>query len=267
MLLLLCLPAINKRVSKFHQLPLVYITIGTLLIIVVWSSAVSSPSFAAEMPVIIAAAILFSPLGLVIAAGTSSLPVIATALGQIGIATWFHPFTKHFQQTVPLISLSLSTTLLLPIVASQKDGKIKAGLQKTALVLLTGALLFPCAIIGAKTLQSIPVAIDDNNASGAFDSVTYRAVKKSLEYEGAHGFDQGYNQARLYFGNNGQYFNGESTTPQSQAAWLAQHNIRVLVTTNEKKVFTREPSWQLVGYFKSEGKEERLFESFVYLIP
>ena len=267
MIMLIFLSALNNQAGKFHRLPYVYITLGILLILAVWGLALGTTLFVAVMPVVIAAAILISPLGLIVAIGTSSLPILATVLGQLGVATWFHPFTKHFQQVLPLISLGLGTTILMPVIASRIGDKRKHGLQRTGLVLITSALLFPVAIIEAKTLQAVPIAIDDSNASGAFDSVTYRAVKRALQYPGPHGFDQGYNQARLYVGDAGKYFTDESTTLETQAAWLAQNNVRVLVITNDKKIFTPQPSWQLIGYYKSEGKNERLYESFVYLIP
>lgn len=228
---------------------------------------VQSRLFFSWLPEMVAALILTSVSATIIHLRWRALPLLAFALSQLLIVTWFHPFVKHMQHILPLISLSLTLSILLPTTTLTQD-KQTFRLSTVTLFALCLAALLPFTLLTAKPLVDINIMVDKQNANSALDSVTYRAVKFALGQPGPYGSDQGYLPARLYFGSDGHYFYGDKSTPETDYAWVNMHRIRTLVTTNEDRSFsTPHPSWQEIARFKSEGRNERLFESIVYNIP
>lgn len=110
-------------------------------------------------------------------------------------------------------------------------------------------------------------AIDRHNANNALDSVIYRAVQKSRQFDGKHAFDQNYLQAWTYFGEQAHYYPPEQDdTIIEQTGWLEENNISTLVRLNDTKLFKEMPkNWKLINTYKAEAKDEKILESFVYV--
>ncbi len=178
-------------------------------------------------------------------------------LSQIGIATWFHPFAKHYEQSYPFIVLLVATALLARI---PKKG-----------MLAYGSLAFtvmPFLLISSMLGQNLNTAIDKQNANTALDSVTYRAARYARTLPQPIGFDQAYLPARLYFDPVAKYFPDEDTpTPQMEQDWLAQNPLKTLVVSNGNNVFKKpQPNWTVVKTFKAAGDDDKIFESIVYSV-
>ena len=184
--------------------------------------------------------------------------VIALVLfSQIGIATWVHPFPKHYEQSYPLIVLLIATALLSRI---PKRGILTYSSLAVAILpfILTGTILS----------QQLNTAIDKQNADTALDSVTYRASRFARTLPTPIGFDQAYLPARLYFDPNALYFPAEDNpTPQMEKDWLAKNPIKTMIVTNAEEIFSKPyPNWTVVKTFKAAGNDDKIFESIVYSV-
>lgn len=189
--------------------------------------------------------------------------IVSVLLSQMMIATWFHPFAKHFSQDYPLLLLILVTGLTFPWHRAQHATHF-------TLPFLYLCILLPFTIMTLTLFSKIgPQLIDRHNQSVALDSVVYRAVNVARSLSGPHGFDQGYLPARLYFPDNAYYYEGEGKIPfAEQIRWLKDHSIQTLVITTDRPYFQPPlPNWQTVATFKAENKEEELTTSTVYRIP
>ncbi len=192
--------------------------------------------------------------------------VAAVLLSQLLIATWFHPFPKHYQQSYPLL-IMLAATALLTVPALSPDGHtMKWSRVLTVAVVIT--ILLPITYAQLRLYEHVTLVIDKNNAVGALDSVTYRAVRAARHLKAPYGVNAESLPARLYLGAESvAYPHRETSDPASEAAWLASSNIQTLILTNGNKSFQiKDPAWEQAAYFKSEGKDERLYESWVYKI-
>lgn len=187
--------------------------------------------------------------------GRSGALIALVMLSQIFIALWFHPSPKHFQQSYPLLTLTLATLLFV--------------WQGRAVGLYRLAVLTPLVLVVLLLARALPKEIDTANQQTALDNVLYQAIQVARQLPGPHGFNQGYLPADLYFGDKAFYFSGdENHTPAEQAAWLQQNHIKTLVVTTHNDAFKfPEPTWQLVYRHKAEGRDERLYQSFVYQLP
>lgn len=246
--------------------------ISTVCLSVVLSASVAglalaSASFNSVSPAIIAGLTLASSLGFIWLLRWPGASIFLVVLSQIAVATWFHPFAKHYQQSLPLIALAIITVILAPLILRTRAQSSDTG-SRYALASSLFALMLPFAILTTQTLFDVNTMIDKHNANSALDSVLYRAVKAALRLPGPYGADQGYIQARLYFDEQGRYYLGENSTVTQEEEWIKNNNVQVMITTNDGDAFTHpHPTWQKVASFKSEGKDEKLYESFVYLIP
>lgn len=193
--------------------------------------------------------------------------VVAVAVTQLLVATWFHPFPKHYQQTYPLLLLMIVAALSLR--DSRPPAKSPNYLGLTRVVLQTAVWVMPLTIGVGILILKLPLEIDRYNSRTALDYVTYQAVKTARALPGPHGFNQAYLPARLYFDSHGHYFlEDKDASPAAPQQWLANTGVHTLVVTNDHPAFTApEPTWKQVDYHKSEGRNEKLFESWVYEIP
>ena len=176
-------------------------------------------------------------------------------LSQIGIATWFHPFAKHYEQSYPLIIFMIATALLARV---PKKGVFAYG--------AFAITILPFLLISSMLGQGLNTAIDKQNANTALDSVTYRAARYARTLPGPIGFDQAYLPARLYFDPNASYFPDEDNpTPQMEQDWLAKTPLKTLVVSNGNNVFKKpQPNWTIVKTFKAAGNDDKIFESIIY---
>lgn len=178
-------------------------------------------------------------------------------LSQIGIATWFHPFPKHYEQSYPIIVLMISTALLARVP------NIKL-LSYSALL----AAILPFILISTMLGQKINTAIDKQNQYTALDSVTYRAARYARTLPQPIGFDQAYLPARLYFDPEALYFPAEDNpTSAMEQEWLAKNPIKTIVVTNAEKIFSKPyPNWTAIKTFKAAGNSNKIFESVIYSV-
>ena len=185
--------------------------------------------------------------------------ILLVAISQILIATWFHPFPKHYQQSYPFIALVLATGLL-SWLQSKKKLPIATSLALTSLPFLLVALFLS---------QKMNAEIDNYNEEVALDSVSYRAARAARNLPGPIGFDQAYLPARLYFDPEAKYFPDEDNpTQQMEQEWLEKTPLKTLVITNGNNVFkTPAKNWELLQTFKAAGEDEKIFESAIYSIP
>lgn len=203
--------------------------------------------------------ILVSVIPFLFATRWAGLVVVIVLASQIMIATWFHPFPKHYQQSYPLLMLLL-TTALLPAGLTAWP----AHTRLAAISLLTWPLIFLAILF----IPILPRFIDQQNESTALDWVVYLAVQASRTLPAPWGVDQPYLPTTTYFGEKGFYYSGDShSSPEQQKTWLADHGIKTLIKTNNNPSFTQlDHDWHQVAHFKSAGKKEFIYESIVYTL-
>lgn len=220
-----------------------------------WAAAViaiNQKSAAKYLPMLFAGMLWFIPFGFISRTKWRGAAVVAVLLTQGLIATWFHPFPKHYQQSYPLVILLVAATLF-----------VLPPLKKYLSAIVWAALLAPFAAVCFILYSHLNVLIDFNNASAALDSVTYRAVKTALTLPGPYGYTADNLPARLYHKPDGVHFN--SDTHQLG-------DIRTLVVTvpdNPPSNFDSHwprysRGWHEVARFASEGKNEVVYRSVVY---
>lgn len=216
------------------------------------------PVFTAIVPTMTAAWVLASIPLFIHKTSWRGIAIFAVLVSQVGIATWFHPFAKHYQQSLPIIVLMLTAAL----TSNFPKNKLATGA-------LTATIVLPFLITGAFLGQKINAAIDEQNEETALDSVAYRAARFARTLPTPIGFDQAYLPARLYFDEVARYFPAEDNpTPEMEQVWLADNPIQTLVVTNANNVFkTPDPSWKLLKEFKAAGNDEKILIGSVYAIP
>lgn len=252
--------ALTSRKS-FLKYPWVAASVAASLFgLFIWLAVYMKPLMNSSIPTITSAWILVSiPLFL---HKTRWRGVLITfiLLSQVGIATWFHPFAKHYQQSYPLIILVVSCALFANLPSRGKS-ITSASIATT--------LLFPFFLISLFLMQNITVAIDDQNEDTALDSVAYRAARAARSLPRPIGFDQAYLPARLYFDPDARYFPDEDhPSEEMQKDWLKKTPLKTLVVTNGNNVLeTPDPTWEIVDTFKAAGKNEKIFVSTIYSIP
>lgn len=228
-----------------------------------WIFITANPAFAANLLPITAGIIYITALPFLVNTKLPGILITTVALSQILIATWFHPFPKHYQQSYPLIALFITTALIAPLFRP----KFKS-LPTIAIFSILLPLIIPIPLLAFKLYDTTTIAIDDQNANTALDSVVYRATQAARQLSGPHGFDQAYLPARLYFEDQAKYYTPEDSTPDKDQQWLEENNIKTLVVINDSGAFQNlSDDWQLLETFKSAGKEEFIFESYVYQRP
>lgn len=212
--------------------------------------------FNATVPIITSAWIIVSiPLFLFKTKWKGALLLLIT-LSQVGIATWFHPFAKHYQQVYPIIVLMLATVILAYMPKSR---------VARLTVLIAG--MIPFILISSLLHNHINASIDEANEDAALDSVVYRATRYAKELNKHTGFDQAYLPARFYFDPGINFFDDEEAPAHKRIDWLRQQKIKILVVTNTTKTFeTPDPNWKILKTFKASGKHEFIFVSTVYAI-
>ncbi len=185
--------------------------------------------------------------------------VFLVLVSQILIATWFHPFPKHYQQAYPLIILMIATALMSQVPTHKKV------VSATTLA----ASILPFLLIAILLMPKINTEIDRYNESVALDSVSYRASRAARSLPNPIGFDQAYLPARLYFDSVARYFPDEDTpTVQMEQEWLQNNPLKTIVVTNGNNVFKTIPeSWKKIQEFKAAGKDEEMLVGTIYSLP
>lgn len=236
-----------------------------------WGNAFGQGMFTSRFPLIAAGILLASSIPFLIRTKWNGTIVWIVMLSQILIATWFHPFPKHYQQSYPLFILMIATALAAPAAIPAFKKTANLWLRNVTLATSRTALTLPYFIVMFLLLESMFVLIDDHNANAALDSVAYRATEFAQSLPLPVGFDEAYLPSRVYFDEHDevQYFPAEDNpTPQQEQQWLDRFKPKTMVVTNANNIFTDIPSsWQQVAHFKAEGKNERLYESWVYILP
>lgn len=226
-------------------------------------SLTSKPSLASLFPPFLAGIVFAAWVPFLWHTKQKGALVFIILISQILIATWFHPFAKHYQQAYPLLGLMVAAAFFTHTRENNHPVSLKVAATKTGAALI----LLPLSWLMIWTYEDIHIMVDQQNANAAVDSVAYRAVRFALNQPGPHGFDQAYLPARFYFGNNGIYFYDDTSDTASEAKWLTDNSITTFVTTNEDQTFkTPHANWEKLTSFRAEGKDERLFESAVYRI-
>lgn len=208
---------------------------------------------------LIAGLLLAGAIPFVLATGWRGSLVVIVLASQLLIATWFHPFPKHYQQSYPLLMLLLAVALL-PAALERWPGMVRA--------FAPVALLWPVFLIWTSLASNLIPLIDKYNEATAHDSVLYRAIRSARRQPGPYGIEQAYLPATTYFGHQGFYYQDEGETdPAKEDAWLAHNGIRTLVVSNADQTFSLpSASWAMIDHFKSSGKNEFIYESFVYRV-
>ncbi len=225
------------------------------IMLALWS-IYAKTQFTSIFPVIAAGWMVASIPLFLIQTSWRGLVILLVLISQIGIATWFHPYPKHYQQSYPLLILMLATALISQIHTQKKL------LSFSTLALTT----LPFLIIAVYLSQNIIPMIDQYNESVALDSVVYRATRTAKNLPGPVGFDQAYLPARLYFDKNAKYFPAEENpTSEMEEEWLRNNKLQTIVIIRNNNVFDSIPdTWRKVQDFKAMGKDDELFVSTIY---
>ncbi|MEX1997150.1 MAG: hypothetical protein WEA04_00520 [Candidatus Andersenbacteria bacterium] len=246
-----------------------------LLFATLWVAIVHRSIFNHFITTITGGMLLASVIPFIYAGRWRAVIVLTVGFAQLLVALWFHPFAKHYQQIYPLTVLLLATAIVAPrpkqvSLASSAVSLTSRDIRETLLAATSRiSALTPLVLVIVLLLASLKPEIDEYNQATALDWVVYRAVRLAEQHPTPTGFDQAYLPAQFTFGNHAFYFSSEDEhTIAQEQQWLEQHSIRTLVVTNHTKAF-RElgASWQLIKSFRSEGKDEFMFESRVYVRP
>lgn len=183
--------------------------------------------------------------------------IALVVVSQVGIATWFHPFPKHYEQSYPIIVLMMTVALL----SRTSTTRFVSGSALAVTVL-------PFLLIAGMLGQKLNTAIDKQNQDTALDSVTYRAARYARGLPTPIGFDQAYLPARLYFDPVAKYFpDEESPTQQMEDDWLSKNPLKTIIVSNGNNVFkTPRPNWKELTTFKAAGNDDKIFISTVYSV-
>ena len=240
-----------------------YAPLVTAFLIIAWFALIAGavyakPFISGNLPIITAGFILASIPVFLLETKFAGVVILIVLISQLGVATWFHPFPKHYEQSYPLIILIIATALL-------------ARLPKHNILAASGMAmaLLPFFLIASFLAQKVNAAIDRQNEDSALDSVTYRAARYARDLPGPVGFDQAYLPARLYFDPNAIYFPSEENPSQEmEQRWLSEHPVKTLVVTNSNNVFKNAyAGWKHVATFKAASHDERIEEATVYELP
>ncbi|OGY36934.1 MAG: hypothetical protein A3E36_04575 [Candidatus Andersenbacteria bacterium RIFCSPHIGHO2_12_FULL_45_11b] len=240
-----------------------YTPLVTALLVLTWFALIAGAVYAkpfinGNVPIITAGFILASIPAFLLETKFFGIVILLVLISQIGVATWFHPFPKHYEQSYPLIALMIATALL-------------ARLPERKVLTASGMAmaLLPFFLIASFLAQKVNDAIDRQNEDAALDSVTYRAARYARNLPGPIGFDQAYLPARLYFDPNAIYFPSEENPAQKmEQHWLKEHAIKTLVVTNVNNVFKKPyPDWKHLVTFKAASHDERIEEATIYELP
>ena len=240
-----------------------YAPLVTAFLIIAWFALIAGavyakPFISGNLPIITAGFILASIPVFLLETKFAGVVILIVLISQLGVATWFHPFPKHYEQSYPLIILIIATALL-------------ARLPKHNILAASGMAmaLLPFFLIASFLAQKVNAAIDRQNEDSALDSVTYRAARYARDLPGPVGFDQAYLPARLYFDPNAIYFpSEENPSKEMELRWLHEHSIKTLIVTNANNILrTADPSWKKLVTFKAASDDERIEEATVYELP
>lgn len=238
-----------------------WVASGAIVVGAIFAYAQRTNAFAPLFTVISAGILLVSPLATSITAKWRGLVLVIIMTTQILIATWFHPFPKHYQQDLSLLMIGIAILLIAPAAVKNVWPRLAIGATHGAI-----AFVFALSILHLYEPGRLISHLDEENQQNALDSVVYRAVSAATKLPGPYGVDQGHLPARLYLQSEGNFYeNLENSTPTLEADWLNHNHIQTLIFTNSSSVFTNlSPEWELEKTFKAEGKDEQLLESFVY---
>lgn len=239
-------------------------TLALSAMIVLVSSIIyakTTTAFATVFTTISAGMLLVSPVAAIGSLRWRGVLLAVVTITQILIATWFHPFPKHYQQDLPLLTLALAILLITPLLPTLPLRRWASGATY-----LMVAFAFALATLPLYESSRWYKQLDEENQNNALDSVIYRAVTAATNLPGPYGIDHAHLPARLYLQEQSHYYeNRENSSPAAEAEWLARNNIQTLIVTNLYPVFIHLPvGWEQVATFKSEGKNEQLIESYVY---
>ncbi len=240
-----------------------YAPLVSALLVIAWLALIAGavyakPFISGNLPIITAGFILATIPVFLLETKFAGLVILLVLISQLGIATWFHPFPKHYEQSYPLIILMIATALLARI----PKHKILAS-SSIAMALL------PFFLVASFLAQKVNAAIDRQNEDSALDSVTYRAARYARDLPAPIGFDQAYLPARLYFDPNAIYFPSEENPSQEmEQRWLSEHPVKTLVVTNSNNVFKKaHATWKHLATFKAASDDERIEEATIYELP
>jgi hypothetical protein len=239
---------------------IIIFTLGFLIFALIVNTALSSAGIFSQNTFKFAAgALLISPLPFLLTTKWRGAVVFLVLVSQILIATWFHPFPKHYQQAYPLLTLLLASAWFFS--SPRRWPAFTPRLTLFFTFLLASAFLF--------TSPRLIPYIDKSNEQTAFDSVLSRAIDFARAQPSPHGFDQYYQPALLYFkpAQTHYYADQKNSSTPREHEWVEEIPIKTLVVTNIDPVFLEPaPHWQELAHYKAAGKNEFIFESWVYRI-
>ncbi len=218
----------------------------------------AKPFVTGNIPIMGAAFLLASIPIFLLETRFAGVVILLALVSQIGIATWFHPFPKHYEQSYPLIILMVATAMLARVPNK----------RMVSIAALSTAVL-PFLLTASFLAQKINAAIDSQNEDTALDSVTYRAARYARDLPKPIGFDQAYLPARLYFDPEAKYFPAEENpSPEMEQQWLRDNPVKTLVVTNANNILKNiDPSWKEIKTFKAASHDEKIIEATIYELP
>lgn len=191
-----------------------------------------------------------------------SIPILLVLASQVMIATWFHPFPKHYQQDWPIIMLMLAVLFVLPGRREPStDEKPSTAAPK---IFSRAGWLAPIMMITVALFFRINHALDDSNRATAADHVTYQALSYAQRLTGPYGFDHEYQAVSLMFKR------GINIYPEDEkdqvADWLRERNLETIVTTNTNgpALVVPDEEWLTAFKIRAEAKDEQILEGTVY---
>lgn len=190
--------------------------------------------------------------------------LVAVLLSQVAIATWFHPFPKHFQQDYPLIILLISISLAGVSFWPRGKKSTQNSWEKFAGAPFHLAVLLPPLFVFSSLLTMYDHAADQSNQNTAIDHVIYQSLLAARSLPAPFALDAEYQPTPLLLGSKTLSCAGKSAPDCLKT--LDANGVRTFITTNIYKSNLLLPSnWQQVFRVVAEGKDEKKFKGEIYV--
>ncbi|MBI1833771.1 MAG: hypothetical protein HYR90_03005 [Candidatus Andersenbacteria bacterium] len=239
-----------KRKESFPQS--VQIVAGVIAVAVIgwaiWLTISDPLKMNKLIPILITGITIAAPLPFLASAGWRGILVTIVLASQILIAIWFHPFAKHYQQSYPLICLMIAAALM------------PRSVRFTAARFFPVVALIPFVIGSLLIFNKVDQYIDAHNLTAALDSVLYRAARTARSFEPRYAIEELNLPAAFYL-------------PISQVTILAEgqpltNDIHTIIDVSSSEYITSMPQpWKEVAKYRSQGKDDVLYESRIYVRP
>ncbi|MDP3997728.1 MAG: hypothetical protein U1C49_01890 [Candidatus Andersenbacteria bacterium] len=222
----------------------------------VWWQFRHGKDWTQEMNMVLLAAMILGAVEIIRVGRWRGLVVVGVLLSQLGIATWFHPEAKHYQQAMPFLALGMAVVLLPLAGAGVIEKNDTLPTKRWRLALWAAPLALWLALLGAADITHFDFAIDQHNFPAAPYYVTTAAAEELERYAGNKAAEVDYANGsgiyRLHTYQQYKFIQYElKLSEEEQIRWLCDNDIKYVVDHDDLNWFTvieEDADWS--PYFK-----------------